>query len=276
MSVAPPNLTDTHCHLTHPRYDRDRANVIKRAQDEGVTHFLVPGVNIASSREAVRLAESTEGVFAAVGIHPHEAKTWNRDLEDELRDLAHSPRVVAIGEIGLDYYRNLSPPETQRIAFQAQLRLALDYHLPVVIHNREATADVMHSLLSWSRSLPKQLEGRAGVLHAFSADLIHAQEAIEAGFYLGIAGQVTYPKAERRREIIADLPMERQLIETDSPYLTPHPDRNKRNEPAHVRQVLDRLAALKQVEPLIAAKITSYNASTLFGWNHGDEDDHIL
>jgi TatD DNase family protein len=247
-----------------------------RAQKAGVTHFLVPGMNIISSREAVRLAESTERVYAAVGVHPHEAKTWNNELEEELRELARSPRVVAIGEIGLDYYRNLSPPESQRNAFRAQLDIALELHLPVVIHNREATDDIMELALSWSKILPHQLDGRAGVLHSFSADLIHAQEAIEAGFYLGVAGQITYPKAELRRKIIAEIPLERQLIETDSPYLTPHPDRNKRNEPALVKRVNDRLAAVKHLEPLKAAEITSYNASTLFGWSHGDEDDHIL
>lgn len=276
MSAEIPCLTDTHCHLTHSRYDRDRAQVIMRAQNAGVTHFLVPGLNIVSSREAVRLAESTEGVFAAVGVHPHEAKTWSENLEDELRELARSPHVVAIGEIGLDYYRNLSPPEKQRNAFQAQLDIALDLHLPVVIHNREATDDIMELALSWSKKLPPQLEGRAGVLHSFSADLVHAQKAIEAGFYLGVAGQITYPKAEKRRKIIAKIPLERQLIETDSPYLTPHPDRNKRNEPVFVKRVNDRLAAVKNIESLKAAEITSYNASILFGWNHGDEDDHIL
>jgi TatD DNase family protein len=276
MSAVIPWLTDTHCHLTHSRYDRDRAQVITRAQDAGVTHFLVPGLNVVSSREAVRLAESTEGVFAAVGVHPHEAKTWNQVLGNELRELARSPHVVAIGEIGLDYYRNLSPPEQQRDAFRAQLDIALEFHLPVVIHNREATDDIMELVLSWSKQLPHQLIDRAGVLHAFSADLTHAHKVIEAGFYLGVAGQITYPKSERRRKIIADIPLERLLIETDSPYLTPHPDRNKRNEPAHVKRINDQLAVVKKIESLKAAEITSYNASSLFGWNHGDEDDHIL
>lgn len=275
MSVAP-FMADTHCHLMHPDFNKDREKVFVRAQEAGVNHLLVPGLDISTSREAVDLANHQPTVYAAVGIHPHNAKTWEDNVEVELRKLSRSPHVVAIGEIGLDYYRNLSSPEKQRAAFQAQLEIAANLELPVVIHNREATDDVMAHILPWSNNLPSRLKGRSGVMHAFSSDLETALCAIEAGFYLGVGGSLTHPKRDHHRQVVALLPLERQLIETDSPFLTPHPNRNKRNEPANVRLIAERLARLLQISPDIVAKTTSRNASDLFGWDYEDDDCYIL
>jgi TatD DNase family protein len=269
-------LADTHCHLMLSAFEDDCEEVVERARAVGVNRLLVPALDLNTSRQAIQLAERYPEVFAAVGIHPHNASSWEPSVAAELGDLARYPQVVAIGEIGLDFYRNLSTPDQQRAAFRAQLELAADLDLPVVIHNREATQDVLSELHQWSQNLSPKLERRAGVLHAFSADLEAARLAVEAGFYLGVAGPVTYPNADQRRGIIAQFPIERTLIETDAPYLSPHPYRNKRNEPAHVKLVVEGFAKVMGVSTSKAAKATWQNASNLFGWNHGNDDGYIL
>lgn len=276
MKAEPLILADTHCHLMLSAFERDCEEVVERARSVGVNRLLVPALDLPTSRQAIQLAERYHEVFAAVGVHPHNASTWDPAVAAELGDLARCSRVVAIGEIGLDFYRNLSTPDQQRTAFRAQLELAADLGLPVVVHNREATEDVLSELLQWSQNLSPRLERRAGVLHAFSADFEAACLAMEAGFYLGVAGPVTYPNADQRREIIAKLPIERTLIETDAPYLSPHPFRNKRNEPAYVKLVVEGFAKAMGVSTSKAAKATWQNASNLFGWNHGNDDSHIL
>jgi TatD DNase family protein len=257
-------------------FDQDLPQVLARAWEAGVNRLLVPGLDLATSRSAVELAEQHPQVFAAIGVHPHYADTWNNVIETELRMLAHSPKVVAIGEIGLDYYRNLSPPETQRTVFKAQLDLAAELERPVVIHNRQSIDDVMTHLLTWSMDLPQGLVGKAGVLHANSADLETANKAIAAGFYIGVAGPVTYRNAETLRQITIQLPIERQILETDAPFLTPHPNRGQRNEPAYVRLVAERFATLHSISLADATAKTSQNATNLFNWNHENENSYIL
>lgn len=269
-------LVDTHCHLALDRFQPDLQAVLDRARQAGVQTVVVPGINPATSRRAVQLADRIQGLFAAVGLHPNEASQWSPDLVEDLRDLAASDSVVAIGEIGLDYYREFAPREAQHAAFQAQLELAAELELPVIVHIRESAQAVLRELLGWAERVPAVLSGRTGVLHAFSSNLADGVRAAEAGFYLGVAGPITYPKAERRRQVAAELPADRLLVETDAPYMTPHPHRGKRNEPAHVRLVAAALADLRGEALPQLAQATTSNAEKLFGWNHGTGNRHLL
>jgi len=269
-------LVDTHCHLMLADFNGDLPQVLERARRAGVTRILVPGIDVETSRQAVALAQRHHGLFAAVGIHPHHATTWSDSARDELRRLAAEPGVVAIGEIGLDYYRDRSPRPAQRRALEGQLAFAAELGLPVVVHNREATADVLAALQAWSSTISQRLPGRSGVLHAFSGDEAAAEQATQAGFYLGVAGPLTYRNAQAQRSIAAALPRERLLVETDAPYLTPHPYRGRRNEPAYVRLVAEEAAHILDTPCADFAGMTSRNAETLFGWNHASNDSHLL
>jgi TatD DNase family protein len=269
-------LADSHCHLTLPEFEGDFEDVLRRATEAGVTKLLVPGIDLESSARAVSLSDRYPQIYAAVGIHPHAASTWGPDSERHLVGLLRSERVVAIGEIGLDYHRRLSPPDAQRVAFQAQLRIAAERGLPVVIHNRQAIEDVLELSLEWAAQLTGDLAGRAGVMHAFSADVDSASRAVQAGFYIGIAGPITYPNAQDRRDLALRMPMNRLLVETDSPALPPQPFRGKRNEPSYVKIVAQKLAEVRGFPLDETARITSENASILFSWEHGTDDSHIL
>jgi TatD DNase family protein len=232
-------MIDSHCHLDFPDFDEDRDEVLARAGEAGVTTIINPGTDLESSRRALALTERYDNVYAAVGVHPHDASTLDRQALAELRQLASHPKVVAIGEIGLDYYRDLSPRAQQRAAFQAQLALAADLDRPVIIHQRESADDVMAALRDWATG------GYPGcVLHAFSGDEAMADEAVSLGFFIGVGGPLTFKNARRLPEIVAGLPLSCLLVETDAPYLAPHPYRGKRNEPAYVALVVKRLAEL--------------------------------
>jgi TatD DNase family protein len=254
------NLIDTHTHLDFPQFDGDREQVIERAANAGVKAIVNVGTDLASSRAAVALAEAYPQIYAAVGVHPHDAKTMTGETLEELRALASHPKVVAVGEIGLDFYRDLSPRDQQRQAFQQQLALAREVGKPVIIHDREAHKEVMAILRRWAEGCQQPV----GVLHCFSGDLAMAQEAIELGFYISIAGPVTFQNARRLRELIRQLPLEKLLVETDCPYLAPHPHRGKRNEPAYVKLVAQEVARIKGTSSEEVARITSDNAQALF------------
>lgn len=259
-------LTDTHCHVNLPEFDADRALVLERAKQAGVTRLLIPGVDLATSAQAVYLAEANPGIYAAVGIHPHYAQTWDEQAAATLRSLAESHKVVAIGEIGLDYYRDFCPVPVQRAVFRAQLELAVELGLPVVVHQRESIDDILDTLELHRQQLPANLAQRPGVLHAFSADAHAASSALAQGFYLGVAGPVTFRNAEALRSVLAEAAPDRLLIETDAPYMTPVPHRGKRNEPMYVRHVADRLALLFGLDTTRMAQVTSGNADRLFRW----------
>ena len=250
-------LTDTHAHLDFPQFDGDREEVIARALAAGVGSIINVGADLASSRRAVALAEAHPQIYAAVGVHPHDAKTLTDEVLKELRELAQHPKVIAIGEIGLDFYRDLSPRDEQQRAFERQLALASELGKPVIIHDRQAHAEVLAILRRWP--------GLRGVLHCFSGDLDMAHEAIEMGFYISVGGPVTFKNARRLPEIVRQLPLERLLVETDCPYLAPHPYRGKRNEPAYVRLVAQKVAELKGVPLERVARVTTANARQLFG-----------
>lgn len=260
-------LVDTHAHLDFDKFDRDRPVVLARAREAGVVVIVTIGVDLPSSRQAVALAEANEGVYATVGMHPHDAKALDGEVLARFRELGGHEKVVAVGEIGLDFYRDLSPRDVQRRAFRAQLAWAARLGKPVVIHDRDAHEEIMDMLASWAgEQRGSSLEGRLGVLHTFSGDLAMAQRAIELGFYLSIAGPVTYKNAGRLAEVVRALPLDRLLVETDCPFLAPHPHRGKRNEPAYVRLVAERVAEIKGMPLDKVAAETTANAERLFGF----------
>jgi TatD DNase family protein len=262
-------LTDTHCHLDFEHFDADRDAVIQRAREAGIARILNPAIDLPTSRRAVALAERFEMVYAAVGVHPNSAMGWEVDTAAELRDLAAHPKVAAIGEIGLDYYWDDAPHEVQAGVLRAQLELAGELGLPVVIHNREAGLDVLPLLAGWQAELAaagNPLAGRPGVLHSFSGTEAEAEAGLEANFCIVITGPVTFKNARDWQGVVARLPLESLLMETDAPYLTPHPHRGKRNEPAYVKLVAEKVAELKGVSLDEAARVTGASAARVFGW----------
>ncbi len=249
---------DSHCHLTAEQFDADRADVIQRALDAGVTRMLTLATDVASSRAVIELAEQYEGVYAAIGIHPESvAQATETDLT-VIRELAAHPKVKAIGEIGLDYYWDKTTAARQQTFFEKQLELAAELGLPVAIHDRDAHDKILETLVQ------KQALGIRGVLHAFSGTLEMAQRAIVLGYVVSFGGPVTFKNNHQTPPLVEQLPLERILIETDSPYLTPHPFRGKRNEPAHVLVVAERIGKLKGLETGQIATQTTKNAQTLF------------
>ncbi len=284
---SPPILADTHCHLEFEAFDADRKDVIKRARQVGVAYILNPGVDLPSSRAAVSLSETEDIVYAAVGIHPNdilhagvglaasqaggsEQETgWNDQYLEDVERLAGQAKVRAIGEIGLDYYREWTLPNLQRDVFRKQLHLAEKLQLPVIVHCREAMEDTLQILAEWQAGLSKKnspLWGRPGVLHSFSGTLEEARQAVSMNFCIGITGPVTYRKPGHMQEVVAGLPLEWLLVETDAPFLAPVPQRGKRNEPAFVRLVAEKFASIlnQPVEGIAAA--TTANARRLFNW----------
>jgi TatD DNase family protein len=259
------NLIDTHCHLNFDSYDEDRSAVLARANEIGVTRVIIPATDLTTSREAIALAAQHEGVFASIGIHPNSTADFGASDIAALEALSHERKVVAVGEIGLDYHWDDSPKERQHEAFKAQLALAAHLSLPVIIHNREASEDVLAILEAWAQDLPPALFDRPGVLHSFSASPAIAERALDCGFYLGFTGPVTFKNADELRSIAARTPLDRILVETDSPFLTPTPFRGKRNEPAYVRFIAERLASLKGMTLDTFAQATAENAVRLFG-----------
>jgi TatD DNase family protein len=249
-------LIDSHAHLDFPQFDDDRDAVIRRAREAGLVAILNVGADLPSSRAAVGLADTYDFIYAAVGVHPHDAVTVTPAVLDELRTLARHLKVVAIGEIGLDYYRDLSPRPVQRRAFADQLALAAELDLPVAVHSREAHDDVLAALRGWTGS---------GVLHSYSAGPGRLEEVLGLGFSIGISGPVTFRKADQLRAVAAAVPLERLLVETDCPYLTPVPYRGKRNEPAYVRYVVEAVARARGAPAEVVAHATAANAHSLFG-----------
>ena len=267
-------LTDTHCHLDSEAFDADRQAVIQRALDAGVERMLVPALDVRSSHRCIELASDFPALFAAVGIHPTEVERADPADIGTLQQLAKHPRVAAIGEIGLDYYWVKDPAQQsrQREMLRRQLVLAEELGKPVVIHARErddaehgpCMDDLLSILAEWVRTLSPSHS--RGVLHSFSSNLHAARHAIDLGFYIGVTGPITYKNATARREVIASVPLERLLIETDAPYLAPDPHRGKRNEPAYVAHIADKIAATQSHSPQIVADVTGKNAAQIFSW----------
>lgn len=262
---------DTHAHLEHARFEEDRQAVIARAASAGVSRILTCGSDEATSQASVHLARQHMGLYAAVGVHPHAASSltsaptadgvpWRYDAEalERLMALAQRPEVVAWGEIGLDYHYDFSPREAQRAALAGQLEAACELGLPVILHNRESDAE----LRAIVEAAPDALRG---VLHCFLADGVMAAWALARGLYLGVGGPITFKSVTHLAEIVRQAPPERLLIETDCPYLAPHPQRGRRNEPAFVALVADKLAEILGWSVAEVAGRTTENACRLFG-----------
>jgi TatD DNase family protein len=273
-------LSDTHCHLDFQKFDPDREAVIQRAREAGVRRILIPALDLKSSAAVMQLAEAHPSLFAAVGFHPTDLETWDQSSIENLRSLASSgKKIVAIGEIGLDYYWIKDPHKRaqQRDVLKLQLKLAQEVNKPAVIHMREendewfgqASIDLLEILTDWHNGMRSEnhpLAEQPGVLHSFNGNLETAQRAIEHNFYIGVTGPVTYKNAEEKRRIIKELPITKLLIETDAPFLTPVPHRGKRNEPAFVAYIADKIAEIHMKTREQIAEITAANAARLFGW----------
>ncbi len=264
MTDGGPVLIDTHCHLDFESFQDDVDAVVARAAVAGVTTIVVPALDLANAPAVLALAERFPGVYAAIGVHPNSAAGWRDTWIDDLRALAEHEKVVAIGEIGLDYYWDKTPPATQHRALAAQLDLAGELGLPVIIHNRDASADVLALLATAQRRWPGASSAPPGVLHSFSADDETADAALELGYTLGFTGPLTFKKADDLRAIAARVPLERIVVETDAPFLSPEPHRGRRNEPAYVRLVAERLAGVRGQPYDAIARATTANAHRLF------------
>ena len=288
-------LVDTHCHLDAEQFDEDREAVIERAFAAGVATLVTIGTGLESARAAIALAEQYPQVWAAVGVDPFDAGDLNDEVLSELRELAQHPKVVAIGEIGLDYYWDAHPRDVQRRAFEAQLQLAADLGKPVVIHNRDAHEDTLAILKAWVGNLQSPIpnpqspnlqspspntqdaEDKAGtgergsqvprppgVMHCFSGSPDLALAFVELGFLISLAGPLTFTNAKKPVEVARQVPLEHLVVETDAPWLSPHPYRGKRNEPARVRLVAEKLAEVKGLAFDQVARVTTANAHRLF------------
>ena len=258
-------LIDSHCHLQDRKFGDDMADVISRATESGVTAMVTIGYDMASSRRAIEIAEAHENVYATVGVHPHDAKTLTTRDGEELARLAESPKVVAIGEIGLDFFRNLSPREDQYLALREQLLIARSVNLPVVIHSRDADDEVYEVLAEHAEEAGATEDRLIGVMHCYPGDLPLALRYIRLGFAISIAGPVTYAKSNATRAVAGAVPLTSMTVETDAPYLPPQRIRGQRNEPANVRDVAEFVAQLRGTPYETVAEETAKTASRLFG-----------
>jgi TatD DNase family protein len=253
-------LIDTHCHLDFPDFDPDRDAAVRRAREAGVTTIINVASSLKASREAVRLAAQYDGVYASVGIHPHDAKDFSDGVFNELKGLVARPRVVAVGEVGLDYYRNLSDPVVQRGVFEKFIALARETKLPLIVHARMADEDVLALL---------KLSGASGlkgvVVHCFSGDRNFLTCCLDMGFDISFTCNITYKKAGPLREVVRLVPLERMMLETDAPFLAPEGQRGKRNEPANVVALAHEVARIKAVDFGTVCHQTTQNAKRFFG-----------
>jgi TatD DNase family protein len=253
------NLFDSHCHLFGEQFRDDLDSVLQRAREHGVTRMVVPAVDAETAQAAIHLAERVDGLYVAAGIHPESLAEWSAEDVTAIEQAAQHPKVVAIGEIGLDYHWDVAPHDVQQEALRMQIQLAKRLHLPVVIHNRESTEDLLKLL---EEECGTEL---TGVMHCFSDTLATARRCLDFGFYISFGGPVTFKNAGELQAVATEIPSDRLLIETDSPYLSPHPMRGKRNEPARVQLVAEKLAELRSVPVEVIAAQTYDNASRLFG-----------
>lgn len=251
-------LIDSHAHIQDEKFKHDLDEMLENAQKAGLEKIICIGYDYETSCEAVKLAHNFPQIYAVVGVHPHDSKKVNGDILQKLYELARDPRVVAIGETGLDFYRDLSPRDQQRKAFVEQVKIAQELYKPVVIHDREAHQEVLDII-------KKERAGKnGGVMHCYSGRLPLAVELMREGFYISFAGPLTYKNAKKTHEVAAKIPMDRILLETDCPYLSPEPLRGKRNEPANVKYVAQKMAEIRGKDIEEIAYITSLNAKKVF------------
>lgn len=257
-----PSIVDTHAHLDMDAFNEDRSDVISRALDSGVNTIITAGTGLESSQKAISLAEEHPEVLATVGFHPHGAARVKQEDIARLAEMTRHPRVVAIGEMGLDFYRNLSPKETQIQVLKWQLELAVQLDLPVIIHCRQAERDLLPLLRDWTSS---QKPGQPpGVIHCFMGDLNAARQYLDMGFFLSLGAYIGYPASRRAYATIKAIPDDRLTVETDSPFLPPQNLRGQRNEPAYVSLTIEMLAEIRGIPPDQIARETTQNAHRLF------------
>jgi TatD DNase family protein len=251
-------LFDTHAHIDDDRFQGETDQVIARAKEQGVSLMVNVGYDLLHAEQSIALAEKYDFIYASVGLHPHDAKDGDEVFWQEIYKLARHPKVVAIGEIGLDYYYDNSPRDVQRDVFRRQIGVAKDLKLPIIIHNRDAHQDTLTIVREEQASLV------GGVFHAYSGSWEMAKEVLDLGFYISVGGPVTFKNARKIVEVVEKTPLQSLLIETDCPYLTPHPYRGKRNEPAYVRFVAEKIAEIKNISFEEVASVTKENGMRLF------------
>lgn len=249
---------DSHAHLDGPKFDRDREIVLQRAKNAGISAIINVGFDMPSCRRSLALAEAYPQIYAAVGIHPHDASDVRENDFVQLQHWTAHPKVVALGEMGLDYYRNLSPKDTQRQVFIRQIALAREVKKPIIIHDRDAHGEIMEILRHEFHGIP------GGVMHCYSGSVEMAKEVVKMGLHISIAGPVTFQNARKLWEVAEEIDLKWLLIETDAPYLAPEPYRGKRNESAYVRFAAEKIAEIKEISVEEVASATSANAKRLF------------
>lgn len=252
-------IIDSHAHYDDRQFDGDRAEVLERIQKQGVVRVVNPASNLASARRCVKLADEYDFIYTAVGIHPHDASECSKEAMAAIRELAGHRKVVAIGEVGLDYHYDFSPREAQKECLAAHVALALELKLPLILHDRESHQDILDILRA------ERGYAAGGVFHCFSGSVEMAREVLDMGFYIGLGGAVTFKNARKPVEVAAFVPADRLLIETDSPYMAPVPYRGKRNDSGYLKEIIDTLAAIRKTEPEQLAHVTAENADRLFG-----------
>jgi len=250
---------DTHAHLFYPNFEDDLDEVIERAKETGIDFILVPATDLETAQRVIMMTEKYEMIYGAVGVHPHETKDWDSSLINELEASAANNKIVAIGEIGLDYYYDYSPKEKQIKAFKAQIDLALKLGKPIIVHNRDSDDDIMRIIDSYRGS------GLKAQFHCFNSSLKNAIDLIHMGYMISFTGNITFKKADELREVLKHVSIDQLLLETDSPFLTPVPHRGKRNEPAYVTYVAEKIAEVQGLSIDDVGRITSYNAFRTFG-----------
>jgi TatD DNase family protein len=250
-------LIDSHAHLEMRDFDHDRSEVIERALVAGVEYIITVGTNPELSQKAISLAAQFDNVFATVGIHPHDAAAADDKMLERMKELAGQPKVVAYGEIGLDYFRNISPPQKQVEIFSQQMEIARELNLPIIIHDRDAHEQVLRMV--------EESGIRRGVFHCFSGDAEMAKKCLNLGFYISIPGTVTFDKAKKITDVVNNIPLEYLLLETDCPYLTPVPYRGKRNEPSFIIHTAKKVAQIKSLPWQEVASAAAANTKKLFG-----------
>jgi TatD DNase family protein len=249
---------DTHAHLFDPKFKGELEQIIERAKEAGIDYIIVPATDLASSEEAVNLADKFDCIYAAVGVHPHETKEWDDSWIDRIENLAKKNKVVAIGEIGLDYYYDFSPREIQIKAFEAQIELALKLKLPVIIHNREANNDVMNLARKYKE------RGLRAQFHCFAGSIADARELVEMHHYISFPGIVTFKNADEVRKVLSRIALENLMLETDAPYMTPIPHRGQRNESSYIKFIAEKIAEIQKLRVEDVARTTTYNVHNLF------------
>jgi len=259
-------MIDSHAHIDFPAFDGDREEVLARARQRGVEAIVTVGIDLPSSRFSLQIAQQHPEVFTAVGFHPHQASELGEGDLRQLAELANEAKVVAIGEIGLDFYRRLSPRQRQVEAFQQQLDLAAELGLPVIIHCRQAHKEVLDILSRWVAHISTTASNsrQLGVIHCFSGDTRLAERYIEMGFVISLPGSVTYPSAREKVAVAREVPLNKLLVETDSPFLAPQLYRGKRNEPSYIPLIVDKIAQVREVSTEVVARATAENTVGLF------------